>query len=68
MKSTIAKTILVDILERYPKLIEYFDKKGKRMGRCIMCESLFEPLEEVVKKYNLNIEEIEKIIRNSKTS
>ncbi len=49
---------VLDVVSRYRETEKVFKKFDKRLGICICCEALFEPLENVSKRYNIDIEEL----------
>ena len=49
---------VLDVVSRYRETEKVFKRYDKRLGICICCEALFEPLENVSKRYNIDIEEL----------
>ncbi|MGH4141055.1 hypothetical protein [Clostridium sp.] len=52
------KTILLDIVEKYPETEAVFHEYDTALGECLLCVNLFESIEYIVDKYNLNLNEI----------
>ena len=46
---------VLDIVSKYSATQEVFKRWDDRAGECICCNALFEPLETVAEKYNLNL-------------
>ncbi|RTZ93158.1 MAG: hypothetical protein DSY91_02610 [Deltaproteobacteria bacterium] len=49
---------LLDIVEKHPSAKEVFEKYDGQAGECILCYSLFDTLEDVIKKYRLDGERL----------
>jgi hypothetical protein len=52
---TAGMTIL-EIVERYPQTEAVIRKYDEQANVCLCCQALFEPLDEMAKKYGLNLE------------
>ncbi len=53
---------ILELAEKYPETIRIFKAYDHRFNVCICCESLFETVEQVSKKYGIDLEQlIEKI-------
>jgi predicted secreted protein len=50
--------ILLDIVEKHASTKEVFKKYDVAAGECILCHNLFEPLKNVISRYNLNSEKL----------
>jgi len=46
---------VLDIVSKYSAAQEVFKRWDDRAGVCICCTALFEPLEGIAKKYNLDL-------------
>jgi|LGOV01.1.fsa_nt_gb hypothetical protein len=46
---------LLDIVENYPQTESFFHLFDKPLGHCILCENLFENLENLSKKYPIDL-------------
>lgn len=46
---------VLDIVSKYSATQEVFKRWDDRAGECICCNALFEPLETVAEKYNLDL-------------
>ncbi len=63
------KTILLDIVEKYPETDVVFHEYDNLAGECLLCNNLFESIEYIVEKYKLNSNEIiEKLNSNLKNT
>ena len=49
---------VLDIVSKYRATIEIFERYDKRARECICCSALFDPLEDVAEKYNLDLIEL----------
>lgn len=49
--------IILDVVDKYPESEEAFRKLDPLTGGCVMCENLFDDLDEFLKKYNVNKQE-----------
>lgn len=47
---------VLDIVSRFRKTEAVFKKYDRVAGGCICCEALFDPLEKVAEKYNLDLQ------------
>lgn len=47
---------ILEIVEKYPKSQDFFRSHDEKIGKCLMCNHLFESLEEICKIYNLNLD------------
>lgn len=52
------KTILLDIVEKYPETDAVFHEYDTDLGECLLCVNLFESIEYIVEKYNINLNKI----------
>lgn len=50
--------ILLDIVEKYAASKNIFQKYDAAAGECILCYNLFEPLKNIIFKYNLDAEKL----------
>ncbi|GFR35697.1 hypothetical protein [Thermobrachium celere] len=50
--------ILLDIVEKYPETEEVFHMYDEVAGVCILCSHLFDSLEVVANKYDLDLEKL----------
>ena len=50
--------ILLDIVEKYADSKDIFQKYDAAAGECILCYNLFEPLKNIIFKYNLDAEKL----------
>ncbi|CDF58615.1 hypothetical protein [Thermobrachium celere] len=48
--------ILLDIVEKYPETEDVFHMYDEVAGVCILCSNLFDSLEVVANKYDLDLE------------
>jgi hypothetical protein len=46
---------VLGIVERYPKTEAVFKKYDGQAGVCLCCQALFEPVDEMAKRYGLNL-------------
>lgn len=61
------KMTILDIVEKYPETEAVFHEYDSFLGKCLLCNNLFNTIEEIAKSYNLNlIELIEKLNKVSK--
>ncbi len=51
-------TTVLDLVSRYRETETVFKRYGETAGECICCQSLFESLEGVARKYGLDIEKL----------
>ena len=66
MISTITpETTVLELVEYYPETEAVFERYTKRIGICICCECLFCSLNEVVKRYELNLDELMARLNNA---
>ena len=49
---------VLDVVSRYRQTEKIFKRYDKRVGACICCEALFEPLKELPKKFNLDLDKL----------
>ncbi len=47
---------ILEIVERYPQTEAVIRKYDEQANVCLCCQALFEPLDEMAKKYGLNLE------------
>ncbi|NIA08592.1 MAG: hypothetical protein GWP10_02165 [Nitrospiraceae bacterium] len=47
---------VLDIIYRHRETEDVFKKYNEQAGTCICCNALFDTLEDVAKKYNLDLE------------
>jgi hypothetical protein len=52
------ETTVLELVECYPETEAVFERYTKRIGICICCECLFCNLKEVVKRYELDLDEL----------
>ena len=58
-KTTInPKMSILDIISTYRQTEAIFKKYDHKAGVCLCCQALFDPLEDIVNQYGLDIEEI----------
>lgn len=50
--------ILLDIVEKYPETEDVFHMYDEVAGVCILCSHLFDSLEVVANKYNIDLEKV----------
>lgn len=59
---------VLDIVSKHSAAIEVFKGWDDKAGTCICCNALFEPIETVAQKYNLNlsdlVQDLEKAVAN----
>ncbi|MEA1974351.1 MAG: hypothetical protein U9N10_02190 [Bacillota bacterium] len=48
-------TELLEIAEKYPETEKFFHLFDKPLGHCILCENLFDTLENISTLYNLEL-------------
>jgi len=48
---------VLEVIDRYRNTESVFKKYDEQAGICICCQSLFETLREVAKKYRLNLDQ-----------
>ncbi|KOF57189.1 hypothetical protein AGR56_11980 [Clostridium sp. DMHC 10] len=59
------KMILLDIVEKYPETEKIFHEYDYILGKCLLCNNLFDSIENIVKEYKLNSNEmLEKLNRS----
>lgn len=46
---------ILEIVERYPQTEAVFKKYDGQVGVCLCCQALFEPIDEMAKRYGLNL-------------
>ncbi len=46
--------IILDIVEQYPQTDLVFREYDSRIGKCLLCNNLFDTIESVVKEYKLD--------------
>jgi hypothetical protein len=49
---------VLDVLNRYQHTEAVFRKYDEKVGECICCNALFEPLSNLAAKYDLNLDEL----------
>lgn len=59
------KMIVLDIVEKYPNTEEIFRKYDTAIGKCLLCNELFESVERIANKYELNLMELLDKLNNS---
>ncbi|HBT88290.1 MAG TPA: hypothetical protein DEB50_07440 [Desulfobacter sp.] len=63
---------VLDIVSTYSAAQEVFKRWDDRAGECICCNALFESLDAVAEKYNLDlaalVQELQNAARNSRAS
>lgn len=66
-KKITAKSVMFDLVEKYPETQEVFKKYDQRAGQCVMCHNLFDTLESFTKAYDFDlkviISELEAIVK-----
>jgi hypothetical protein len=50
--------IVLDIVSAFPATVEVFKKWDGRAGECICCNALFESLEDVTQRYDLDLSDL----------
>lgn len=61
------KMTVLDIVEKYPETEAVFHEYDDSLGKCLLCNNLFDTIEDVSENYNLNlIDMIEKLNKVSK--
>ncbi len=53
-----ADMIVLDIVSEYPATEAVFKSYDEQVGECICCQMLFESVQQVSKKYNLELREL----------
>ena len=57
----------LDIVEKYPETEDVFREYDVVVGRCLLCNNLFDTIEDIASNYNINlVEMIEKLDNVSK--
>jgi iron-sulfur cluster repair protein YtfE (RIC family) len=49
---------VLDIVSKYSETVEIFKNYDKQAGECICCCSLFETLEEISEKYDIDLKKL----------
>ncbi|MGM0396790.1 MAG: hypothetical protein ACQEP4_07010 [Bacillota bacterium] len=49
---------ILDIVSDYPQTEDVFKPYDEKIGKCVMCNHLFETVEEFAEMYGLDIEEL----------
>jgi len=49
---------VLEVIDRYPDTESVFKKYNEQAGVCICCQSLFEPLKDVSKKYDIDLDQL----------
>ena len=49
---------ILDLAEKHPESVRVFKVYDRRFNVCICCESLFETLEQVCKKYGIDLDKL----------
>lgn len=57
---------ILDIVSDYPQTEEIFKPYDEIVGKCVMCNHLFETVEEFSEMYDLNMEELLKNLNSNK--
>ncbi|WP_422484675.1 hypothetical protein [Gudongella sp. DL1XJH-153] len=57
---------ILDIVSDYPQTEEIFKPYDEIVGKCVMCNHLFETVEEFSEMYDLNMEELLKNLNRNK--
>ncbi|MDD2219131.1 MAG: hypothetical protein PHO79_08235 [Desulfoplanes sp.] len=52
------RSIVLDIVSAHPDSEAVFRSYDQRAGECVLCNALFETLEELSQKYDLDLQEI----------
>ncbi|MBV7274119.1 hypothetical protein I6U48_14530 [Clostridium sp. PL3] len=52
------KMTLLDVVEKYPKTEDVFHQYDTVSGECVLCNNLFDSIENVAEKYKLNLDEL----------
>ncbi|SKA75565.1 protein of unknown function [Caloramator quimbayensis] len=50
--------IVLDIVEKYPKTEKIFKEYDVLIGKCLLCNHLFDSIENISKLYKINIDEM----------
>jgi iron-sulfur cluster repair protein YtfE (RIC family) len=53
-----ANMTVLDVVSEYPGTEAVFRSYDEQVGKCICCQMLFEPVQRVAGKYNLNLSEL----------
>jgi hypothetical protein len=53
-----AGMIVLDIVSEYPATEAVFKSYDEQVGECICCQMLFESVQQVTEKYNLDLNEL----------
>ena len=53
-----ADMTVLDIVSEYPETEAVFRSYDERVGECICCQRLFETVQQVAEKYNLDLAEL----------
>ena len=46
---------VLDIVSKYQQTIDVFRHYDKEVGVCICCEALFDPLEQIARRYDIDL-------------
>ena len=58
IKYITADMTVLDIVSEYPATEAVFKSYDKQVGECVCCQMLFEPVQQVTEKYNLDLSEV----------
>lgn len=50
--------ILLDIVEKYPETEDSFRQYDNALGKCLLCHNLFDSIEDIADKYDLDLKEL----------
>ena len=51
------KMTVLDIVSRYNSTVDVFNNYNSKAGECICCNALFETVQDIIKKYNIDTAE-----------
>ncbi|WP_319467541.1 hypothetical protein [uncultured Pseudodesulfovibrio sp.] len=57
--------VLLDIVRRFPETEAVFHAWGERAGECLLCQALFDTVEQVSLRYGLDLERVMKDLRRA---
>ncbi len=52
------KMTVLDVISRYEDTEAIFKKYEEKTGACILCEALFEPIQNVAERYDLDLKKL----------
>ena len=56
--SITADMTILDVVSRYRETEAVFKQYDQKAGACLCCQALFEPLEQVAKRYGLDLNQL----------